>query len=343
MKNNTLRNIIVIAVAMLLAGAGVFYSIYRGRVSEIPTGTIGNTAGNLNNEGLFAEAGGKVYFSNPYDNGALYVMNPDCTGLERLNDMSARYVNVGGNFVFFCGKPNDTTSGLGGMVARPGMYRVDLKTGKIKSMTKDATQSMILVDNNIYYQHYTKSDSATFAKISLNTKESEDLLDFLVNPACYSNGKIYYNGMYDDHYLYAYDINTGENVSIWEGNIWNPILQDGYVYYMDVLNDYRLCRYNTSENTIEVLTKDRVDFFNVYNDYIYYQKSSSSTPALKRMRTDGSENMEIIAGVYKNINITSTYVYFSAFGSDVPLYRTPTAGLPDVTEFLEARDAVLLQ
>ena len=35
------------------------------------SGTVGNTAGNLNQIGLFCEHDGTVYFSNAYENGSL--------------------------------------------------------------------------------------------------------------------------------------------------------------------------------------------------------------------------------------------------------------------------------
>ncbi len=102
---------------------------------------------------------------------------------------------------------------------------------------------------------------------------------------------------------------------------------------MDVTNNYRLCRYNLSQDVIEILTNDRIDFFNVYGNYIYYQKSSQTEPALKRMYIDGS-NPEIVAeGVYENINITSQYVYFNQFDAPVPVYKTPTFAPVYVTTF----------
>ena len=52
-----------------------------------PPGTVGNTAGNLYNSGLFCEYDGTVYFSNAADNGALYSMNVDETEVKKLNTL----------------------------------------------------------------------------------------------------------------------------------------------------------------------------------------------------------------------------------------------------------------
>ena len=126
-------------------------------------------------------------------------------------------------------------------------------------------------------------------------------------------------------------------------DVWNPIYYEGYYYYMDVANNYRLCRYFPVENSIEVLTEDRVDCFNVYGDYIYYQKNSQSEPALKRMYIDGSGNEVVASGNYTNINMTADYVYFTVFGSNTPMYRTPTMGPVNVTVFDAAETAAIAE
>ncbi|MCR4960399.1 MAG: DUF5050 domain-containing protein [Lachnospiraceae bacterium] len=340
--SNKLKGLIVTVVLLLLFGGAVTASVIKTNSSKVPDGIIGNTPGNLNNKGLFCEYEGVVYFANPYDMNFLYSMTPEGTDIKRLCDTSVEYINAGGKYVFFYGKPNQTTTGLGSVVSKPGMYRADKKNGEhLKALTKDVSRSMVLVGNKMYYQHYTEKTGTTFAVMDLTKLESTELLDHMINPACCYQGGIFYNGMYKDHYLYRYDIATGTESVIWQGNIWNPIYDGSYVYYMDVLNDYRLCRYSITNNTIEILTEDRIDFFNLYGDIIYYQVSSQNEPALKRMRADGSEKATVANGVFTGINVTSTYTYFTEFGNDVPLYRTPTYGAPDVTEFTAARDAAL--
>jgi hypothetical protein len=110
---------------------------------------------------------------------------------------------------------------------------------------------------------------------------------------------------------------------------------------MDVSSNYRLCRYSMSDNVVEVLTDERVDLFNVYDDYIYYQTNSQTSPALKRMYIDGTSQEVVADGVYQNINITSAYVYFNAFDEPTPVYKTPTYGSVSVSEFDTAKQAAV--
>ena len=112
---------------------------------------------------------------------------------------------------------------------------------------------------------------------------------------------------------------------------------------MDVSSDYRLCRYSLSQNTVEILTQDRVDTFNVGEGCIYYQRNSKTEPALMRTGLDGS-NPEVVAeGNYENIQLTSSYAYFNAFGQELPVYHTPLNGPINVTTFSAASDAAFAQ
>ena len=338
--SKTLRNSLVIAAVILFIAGAIAYSIHKGKAAAVPDGVIGNTAGNLNNYGWYCEQDGVVYFSNAYDNGALYSMTPDQRDLKKLIDLDVEYINAGGDYVFFYGVPSNTTSGIGSVVSKPGMYMIKKDGKDLKALTKDISRNMILFGNRIYYQHYTEKTGTTFAVMDISKHESEELLDHMINPSCLLGRNIYYNGMYDNHYLYSYNLDSKTETVLWEGDIWDPIYDGSYVYYMDVLNNYRLCRYSFTENTIEILSKERTDMFNVFGNYIFFQ-TSGENPALKRMNIDGSDVMTIAEGVYNHIGATSTYVYFSAFGTDVPVYCTPTYGDPNVFEFTAARDVLL--
>lgn len=337
--SKTSRNIIVISVVGLLVLFAVIYSVSKGNKVKVPEGTIGNTPGNLNNYGMVAESDGMVYFSNPYDSGALYSMTVEGNDIKKLCDMDVEYINVGGDYIYFYGEPKSANTGIESVVSNQAMYRVNKKGTTVTALTKDVSRNMVLYGNNIYYQHYTEKAGATLAKMDIVNHQSTELLSYMVNPACMYEGSLYYNGMYKDHHLYKFDTETETETMIWASDIWNPIYDGNYVYFMDVQNNYRLCRYSLDYNEVEILGNDRVDFFNVYKNVIYYQVSSKNSPGLWRMNTDGSDKVLIKEGVFKDISITSTYTYFYEYSLEIPMYRTPTFGVPNVEEFLAAREA----
>ena len=82
MKTNT-KNAIAIIITIVAFAALVIVFSHTGKMKMNPDDAIGNTAGNLNNDGLFCEIGDKIYFSNLYDGGALFAVLVDLLIIDR--------------------------------------------------------------------------------------------------------------------------------------------------------------------------------------------------------------------------------------------------------------------
>ena len=219
-------------------------------------------------------------------------------------------------------------------------YTIELRA---IGLSQKAVGYVKLVDNTVYYQHEEKETGVTLHQIGTDKKGDEMLIDKNIPPLATYQNKIYYSGFEKDHNLYAIDLATGASGMVLQANMCYPTVEAGYVYYMDMDANYRLCRVDllNLDAGATVLTNDRVDTYNVYGNCIFYQKNSETNPALIRMNTDGS-NPEVVAeGNYTNINCTSNYTYFYLFGQDAPVYKTPTNGVIQVTTFDAARDAAL--
>lgn len=318
-KRNLL--ILILSIFLIIVLAAVFY--FTQRISMNPEGTIGNTAGNINNGGVFCEYNGTVYFSNKSDGGSLYAMSADETDVRRLNTLKVGNLLAGGKYLYYFQTGTAVSgSGFGQIEGLKSFNRCDLKGGNSVGLTTDIVVTAQLV-NNYLYLLVAENEGPLFYKMKIDKSEKVELADYNINPACAINGNIYYNGTQRDHYLYSLDTATDTVSEIWRGNLWYPVIEGDYVYYMDVANDYRLCRYSLSQDVIQVLTEDRVDCFNIGNGYIYYQKNDSVSPQLKCMFTDGSNVQVIAAGNYTAIHMTSRYVYFQAFGDDTTMYHAP--------------------
>lgn len=309
------------------------------RVPSNDISVTGNTAGNLNNQGLFCELDGRVYFSNAYDYGCMYSMNSDETDLKKLVSSKVTNINAAGNFVYYFMDSSSGGSGFGYVLRTFGIYRTKLNGKNTVCLLRDGCTSMQLAGDYLYYLRYNNTDYSKFYKIKTDKSENILVSDELINPAACHNGIIYYNGTEKDHYLYALDTRTDTVSTVYQGNLWYPVYKDDYIYYMDVSSNYRLCRYSLISNVVEVLTPDRVDAFNVGGSYIYYQKNDAAEPALMRMRLDGSEPEIVAMGNYENINITSQYVYFNEFNKETPVYHTPAEGPVYVDTFAAAEAA----
>lgn len=325
------RNILVVVLFVLLIVLLGAILVFSGRIPMNPTGTVGNTAGNLNNGGLFCEHDGTVYFSNANDGGSLYAMDINEGNVRKLNSLKVRNILAGGTYLYYFQTGSASSdSGFGQLQGMKSFDRCKLNGSDVTALTKDVVVAGQLVDNYLYLL-VSKLTETSFYKMKIDKSEKIVLADYPINPACAVNGTIYYNGTQDDHYLYA--LNTSNDVvsEVWEGNLWYPVVEGDYVYYMDVANNYRLCRYSMSQNVIQILTEDRVDCFNVGNGYVYYQKNGTS-PQLKCMYTDGSYVQVIAEGNFTNINMTSRYVYFREFADETAMYHAPL-GSPGYSAF----------
>jgi len=323
---------IYIFIALIFIGLCVLLYVRQRKASVYPEGTVGNTAGNLNNGGLFCEADGKIFYSNPKDNGYLYSMNFDEEDNKRLIPVNARNILCAGKDVYYTqlnlssntkttvGENGDAV-GLGYSLNVHSMNRCNRDGKDTTSLNHDLTVTAQLVDNTLYSLK-TQKNEIRFESSKTDGTKKELLASYIVNPACAFEGKIYFSDSIDNHQLQCLNTKTGEISTIYTGSVWNPCLYEGYIYFIDVDRDYCLSRYRLSDGSFDVITYERIDCFNIGKGYIYYQCNSQTHPALKRMDPDGSNVAIIAEGNYTNINIAGTHVYFQEFGMEGSIFHS---------------------
>lgn len=340
MKKGLTATLIILGMVLVVIGAA-FASHFLNKVPSNPEGTIGNTAGNLNNGGYFCEdSDGKVFFSNSYDNGALYSMNADETKINKLSSSAVSSLNTGGNYIYYYLEDSSAASGLGFVRRVIGVYRSKKNGNAVATLSREPADTLVLAGNQIYFQNYPNGKVWEFSKMTTEGKDLTVLEKNYINPSSVYGNYIYYNGMENEHFLYRYNMITHEKQLLLKYNVWQPVCTGEYVYFMDIENDYRLCRYSLASEEVEVVISDRLDCYNITDYYIYYQISDGDNSALMRSDLDGS-NTEVVAyGTYRDLNATSQYLYFREFGNDIATYRTPVDGIVDVKEFNAAFEAI---
>ncbi len=319
-KKTTVLAIVFLVIVLLVLGGIAVLSTLLERVTPNPPGTVGNTAGNLNNGGYFCEYNGMVYFANAYDLNNLYIMDPDEGQLRKLSNTAVRNILAGGHYLYYFHLASKGEAGNGNVRVPRSFNRCNLQGKDITSLTRDTVVTGQLVDNRLYLLTAGNQHPVLY-KMNTDKSDRVDLANYNISPACVSNGTIYYSGTQDNHYLYSLNTTTDQSSVVWEGNLCYPIVEGDYVYYMDMGNNYRICRYSMSQEVVEVLTNDRADCFNVGSGYVYYQKNGRD-PQLICMRTDGSDKKVVAVGNFTHINMTSRYAYFQDFEDETTLYHT---------------------
>lgn len=323
----------VLVVILLLVLTGY---LSRHKIAENPAGTVGNTAGNLYNGGYFCEKDGVVYFANAYDNYSLYSMDVLETDVKKLGNVSLNNLLAGENTLYFFQlDASHSMQNVFGTVSAPTSLNACNYKGKNISIILDGIiLGAQLVDNSLYIM-MTDRETNSFLKTDRDGEHPQQLATQYIHPGCADNGVIYYTDPFS-HSLMSLDTASDVPRELLTGNVWFPIKDGNYIYYVDADRNYGLNRYDITANTVEILTKERVDYFNIGNGYIYYQTAGSS-PALKYMFQDGSGVQTLAEGAFCNIQMTSAYVYFQAFQDEDTMYHT-FLGDSIYTEFTAARD-----
>jgi hypothetical protein len=112
-----------------------------------------------------------------------------------------------------------------------------------------------------------------------------------------------------------------------------PVVNNGYLYYLNGRSNYSLWRMNLSTGVEELVSSDRMDCFTLNDQYVYYSFSNATAPALKRCDVNGSNPIVLYEGVVNSINLTSRYVYFKVYGNDDLFYHMPLDASRAATPF----------
>ena len=326
--------IILTTICILVLITGLFVLRYARQVSlQNPDDLMGNTAYNLNNGGTFCERNGKVFFSNSNDSNALYVMNSDETEPRKILSTAVVSINADDHRIYYSMSANSHGQGLGYVRKSAGLYSVDHKGNDSICYTTNPVAQALLYGNRLYYQNYIKNSGTTVYSITKDRENAHEIIDQFVNFTNPHLGYIYYGNMDKNHHLYAFDPVTEQTQEYLDLDVYMPVFDsDGFIYYIDPTNDYELHRYDTRSDTDMTISTERLDFFNKYGDLIYYQVSYQN-PALHRVNTDGSNDIIIAEGIYKDIQTTSNYVYFRSYDDDTITYHANHYGTLRVDYF----------
>lgn len=340
MKRKTTIILFVILIISIIAGAGIAVTLSR-KVPKNPVGTVGNTAGNLYNGGLFCEDDGYVYFANPYDGDAMYRMKPDETAMEKLISTEVGSINAAGKYIYYYQKSSGAGVGFGYIISTTGVYRAEKKNPrKSFCLDKVLSENLVLADSSLYYNTSNLSEGIRFKKIDIDGSNRETLFDYKVIPACAADSTLYFSNTTDNSYLLSLRLGSKSTSVLLPEDVYMPVVDGNTVYYIDIHNNYALVRYELATGTKTVLADERTDMFNMSDLYIYYQ-TAGDTPMLKRVSKDGSFSEVVAEGAYRNISLTSQYAYFTRFGADTPIYKTPVNGAVNVTVFDNALQAAM--
>ncbi len=329
------RLLIALVVLTTIAIIGVyFYNLDRTYYNE--EDEIGNTAGNIYNGGLFCEQDGKIYFSNDGADGALYAMNTDCTDIKRIRDDKAVYINADENYIYYVRANNTRENDKGGFLVfyNTGVFRVKQNGTGLKAFTGNPGAYLTLKGNTIYFQRYDVEIGLYLYKYQIDGTLERLLIKDAVIPAALIDNSLYYAGYSKDHNLNAMDLSSFTTHPIIEGSFLYPIFMGNDIYYIDASDNYKIYKRNQDGSDPIKLVNKRVSTYNITNSgkYLYYQIDNGKNNGIHRLNLETMEDETLLDGNYKQINVTSYYVFFKDF-DNTNTYRISADSKVDIDTF----------
>lgn len=322
----------IIGVMFVLIVITLFVVTYfSNRTVYNDENTLGNTSGNLLNGGLFCEYEDKIYFSNPADEGRLYVMKDDLSEPERLSNDTAADINVAGKYIIY-GRHNENQVQSADNVfsqRNTGMYRINKSGNNMKSLYDAAASTINLSGNTVYYQRNTDSGFSVY-QINIDRSGEDLLIEEPIFPYAMDNGFLYYSGVTGNHNINRMNLSTKETDTFAEGNFAFVTIANGQLYFLDLKNDHALSCMNLQNKQITTILTEPVSTYNVSENgaYVYYELDNGTDNGIYRMNLKTGKTTYLLPGNYQHINLTSNYVFFEDSDGDTTYVTSHNSNTP---------------
>ncbi len=334
MKKNIIFVIVFLGMFVALAGIGII-SVYNNRVIDNEEERNGNTPGNILNGGSFCEFEGKIYFANPKDGNRLYYMNSDCTGIKKINNDTATYINAGGNSVIYV-KDNETyNNAVTSYNNRFGICRVDLKGKNYTTYSNYIVKSLYMEGNTLYYKATDNKVSYKLYSSDIRGGNEECYGDFSFDANVVTKEKLYYINTAERNNIYSYDIDDATSKEILKVNAHKLIQQGNYLYYIDISDDYSLKRYNVSSKKTDVIVSGKKYGksvrYNIYKDdvaFVQCENEGETLSTLYRVDMESGAVDFVAKANITDIQCTSTYTFYVEFETN-NVYKVKTKVLSE--------------
>ena len=310
--------IAVLVIIAILIGL-LIMNYFSNRVVKSAPGLVGNTAGNLYNGGLFCESDGRIYFSNHNDDYTLYSMSSSLKDFKKLYDDYCRYINCDENYVFYTRmnnkKENPTQSIF--IFYSTGVFRIKKNGSGMKMIAKDPSGSLLLYDNELYYQLY-KNNSLTLYRADIDGSNEIKIFSDDTPVASAYNGRVYYSGCLRDHDVH-YITSSGSTSVAFSASAYLPIATEQGMYYISTSGrSYNIFLSDLDGSNAECIVEKAVSWYNVTEDgrYVFYQCDDGDNSALYVLDRTENTTEKIIEGNYKWINLAGGYCFFFEFSTE---------------------------
>ena len=213
--------------------------------------------GNIVNNGLVYIDNESMYYSNiTSDDGKLYRRNLKSNKKTKLSDIhDVKYITKYNESIYYTSTTN--------------IYKLNPNTLYNEIIFSGCEDYGWVDDMSIVNDEMFFSLGPTY-KMNLKTLELSEIVDNTFGVNVYKD-KMYYS-LNEGNGLYELDLNTNESVKLSDSNTSCPIVQDNFLYYLDIYKKsfFKINLSNYKKEKLTNLDKDLI-IFNIFKNYIFYK------------------------------------------------------------------------
>jgi len=295
------------------------------QTNDRPSG-LGNTSGNLANNGYACLKDGWIYYRNSGDGNKLYKVKTDGTGKTKISDDSPIFINVVSDWIYYS---NDNDDGK--------IYKIRTDGTERTKLNNESSGNILVKDGWIYYSevigpreyaatlyncwdiYRMKCDGTSISTISKNKYAPAfvNVVDDWIYFASFYDGKIYtmktdgtnettlnncrvaqsiivdneiyYSNVYENGTVYKMNLNGTGNTKLdynFKVNTFN--ISDGWIYFSNMEDNDKLYKIKTVGTGKTKLSDIPAYEINIVGDWIYYHDKTDKVFTLYKVKKDGT-------------------------------------------------------
>lgn len=233
----------------------------------------GNAIGNLANDGLVAQQGEWIYYSNALDEDKLYKIHIDGTQKQNICDDHARCLNVLDDWIYY--------------VKDKYLFKIRTDGTQRSQISKeDYIDYVNVVDDWIYF---SSTYLSAIYKIRTDGTEVQQLNQNQVSNLIVASNWVYYIKWDDHHKIYKMKTD-GTEVQTLSQKVSSDInvINDWIFYSEGIEEESKLYKMKTDGTQKQYLNQNGCQCLNVVGEWIYFVDPNKNRH-LYRIRTDGTQ------------------------------------------------------
>lgn len=274
--------------------------------------TVGNTVGNLNNEGFAATQNGWIYYYNRENGGitridekgskirlkngnAWYInvvegwvyfseivgsfnkIKTDGSREVILDEIGASYINVIGDWIYY----------TGGGYGKKCIYRMKTDGSSKTIVCKDDAVDLNIIGSTIYYAN--QKDNNKVYKVGIDGKGRVKINDDNTNCITVVDNRIFYVNT-KDYCVYSTDLNGKNKIKVNNIKTLFMNINDGWIYFSNMNDMDKLYKIKPDGTGLTKLNDNKSGQFSIVGDWIYYTNGDDSNNNIFRIKKDGTNN-----------------------------------------------------